>query len=83
MRQSVIYQDILQEGRREGISQGKKEEALLFVKRLLQRKFREIDPVIQEKLGNLSLLELEDLGEDLLEFSTITDLEAWLGYPQL
>ena len=79
MRQSVIYQDILQEGKREGISQGKKEEAMLFVKRQLKRKFGEIAPVIQEKIGNLSLLELEDLGEDLLDFSTITDLEEWLG----
>lgn len=79
MRQSVIYQDILQEGRREGISQGKKEEAMLFVTRQLKRKFGEMTPVIQEKLGSLSLQELEDLGEDLLDFFTITDLEEWLG----
>lgn len=75
MRQSVIYQDILQEGRQEG----KKEEAMLFVTRQLKYKFGEIEPVIQEKLGSLSLLELEDLGEDLLDFSTVTDLEEWLG----
>ncbi|MBD2186005.1 Rpn family recombination-promoting nuclease/putative transposase [Planktothrix sp. FACHB-1355] len=71
MRQSAFYQDIIQEGRQD--------EALLFVTRLLQRKFGEIDVVIQEKIRSLSVEELENLGEDLLEFSAVADLEAWLG----
>ena len=79
MRQSPFYQEILQEGREEG----KIEEALLLVTRLLEWKFNGIPPVLQEKIRNLSLQKLEDLGVDLLDFSTVSDLEAWLGYPQL
>lgn len=79
MRQSVIYQDILQEGRQEG----KKEEAMLFVTRLLRYKFGEIEPILQAKIQTLSIEQLEDLGEELLDFAEVSDLEAWLGYPQL
>ncbi len=79
MRESVIYQDILQEGRQEG----KKEEALLFVTRLLKSKFGEIEPILQAKIQTLSIEQLEDLGEELLDFVEVSDLEAWLGYPQL
>lgn len=71
MRQSPFYQEILQEGRTE--------EAFLVITRQLKYKFGEIDPALQEKIRSLSILELEDLGEDLLDFSTITDLEEWLG----
>ena len=56
-----------------------KKFCILVINRQLKRKFGEIAPVIQERIRNLSLVELEDLGEDLLDFSTITDLEAWLG----
>lgn len=79
MRQSVIYQDILQEG----ISQGKKEEAMLFITRQLKCKFGEIDPILEATIQTLSIEQLEDLGEELLDFSEVSDLEAWLGYPQL
>ncbi|HEY9849912.1 MAG TPA: Rpn family recombination-promoting nuclease/putative transposase [Leptolyngbyaceae cyanobacterium] len=79
MRQSVIYQDILQEGRQEG----KKEEAQLFVTRLLKCKFGEIEPILEAKIQTLSIEQLEDLGEELLDFAEVSDLVAWLGYPQL
>ncbi|MFB2970975.1 Rpn family recombination-promoting nuclease/putative transposase [Aerosakkonema sp. BLCC-F183] len=75
MRESVIYQDILQEGRQEG----KKEEALLLVTRQLEWKFGEITPVLLEKIRSLSIQDLENLGVDLLGFSELADLEAWLG----
>ncbi|MFB2919109.1 Rpn family recombination-promoting nuclease/putative transposase [Aerosakkonema funiforme] len=71
MRQSVIYQEILQEGRTE--------EALLLVTRLLECKFGDIAPVLLEKIRSLSIQDLENLGVDLLGFSEVGDLEAWLG----
>lgn len=79
MRQSVIYQDILREGRREE----KKEEAILFVTRQLNCKFGEIEPILEATIRILSIEKLEDLGEELLDFAEVSDLEAWLGYPQL
>ncbi|MBD2185256.1 DUF4351 domain-containing protein [Planktothrix sp. FACHB-1355] len=74
MRQSPFFQEILQEGRHEG----RTEEALLFVTRLLEWKFGEITPLLLEKIRSLSVQELENLGVDLLGFSEVTDLEAWL-----
>ncbi len=78
MRNSVIYQEILQEGKEEG----KKEEAILFITRLLTWRFGEIDSTFQERIRSLSLEKLENLGVELLDFSEVADLEAWLGYPR-
>lgn len=78
MRNSVIYQEILQEGKEEG----KKEEAILFITRLLTWRFGKIDSTFQERIRSLSLEKLENLGVELLDFSEVADLEAWLGYPR-
>jgi Domain of unknown function (DUF4351) len=32
---------------------------------------------LQERIDNLSIAQLEELGEALLDFTTIEDLEAW------
>lgn len=66
MRESVIYQDILQEG------------AFSLVMRLLRRRVGTVPPVLQVKILALPLLVLENLGEALLDFSGLADLEAWL-----
>lgn len=67
MRESVIYQDILHEGE------------LTLVMRLLRRKFGTVSPALQVQIQNLPLTKLEDLGEDLLDFLSLTDLETWLA----
>jgi predicted transposase/invertase (TIGR01784 family) len=78
MQESVIYQDILQKGRREGQEQGKeqgkKEEAFRFLMRQLTRRFGEIDSSIIERIQVLSTEQLEVLGEEFVDFSTISDL---------
>jgi len=66
MKESVIYQDIVQK------------EALKLISRLLKRRFGDIDASLFEQVRNLSAEELEDLGEELLDFSEVTDLEVWL-----
>ena len=82
MRESVIYQEILQEGvqqgRQEGVQQGKQEGELALIMRMLARRFGSVDAQLQERLQKLSIPQLEELGEALLDFSQPTDLVAWL-----
>ncbi|MDJ0696441.1 DUF4351 domain-containing protein [Mastigocoleus sp. MO_188.B34] len=77
MRESTIYQEILQEGREEGREEGKKSE-LRLVMRLLNRRIGSVNPQLEPKLQGLSLSQLEDLGEALLDFTSETDLVNWL-----
>ena len=60
--------------RKEGIIEG--ETALIL--RLLARRTGEISPEIQTRIQQLSLEQLDDLGEILLDFTTQEDLIAWL-----
>ncbi|MDQ2098009.1 MAG: Rpn family recombination-promoting nuclease/putative transposase [Tychonema bourrellyi B0820] len=75
MRGSVIYQEI----REDGLLEGRKNEALSFLSRLLIRRIGPIAPPIQEQIQTLSVEELEDLGEALLDFSEASDLTNWLS----
>ncbi|HLO48377.1 MAG TPA: DUF4351 domain-containing protein [Kamptonema sp.] len=86
MRESVTYQAILEEGLergvqqgvQQGIPQGKQEEALSLIMRLLNRRLGAIAPDLQTQIRSLSLTELEELAEALLDFSQLTDLTTWL-----
>lgn len=66
MRESVIYQDIVQK------------EAFKLISRMLRRRFGDFDASLVEQVRNLSAEELENLGEALLDFSQVADLVAWL-----
>lgn len=83
MQESVTYQDILQKGAQQGRQQGKQEEAILLLTRLLNRRFGTIDSQLQEQVRGLSLTQLEDLSEALLDFETVMDLSRWLNKRQL
>ena len=78
MRESVIYQDILREGRQEGRQQGKQEEALLIIRRILTRKLGSLPSEIEAWLRRLSVSQLEALSEVMLDFTSTTELSAWL-----
>jgi predicted transposase YdaD len=82
MQESVIYQDILQKGERQGEIKGRQEgerqEAFKFLNRQLSRRFGEIDSSIVDRLRVLSTEQLELLGEDFLSFSDISNLIDWL-----
>ena len=60
------------------LQQGKQEEAIALIMRLLPRRIGTVDPELQ-RIRQLSLAQLEDLAEALLDFSDVTDLAAWLG----
>ena len=70
MQQSVIYQDILQEGEERG------ERSLIL--RLLIRRIGEVSPERRSQIQALSLSQLEALGEALLDFTKPDDLHEWI-----
>jgi predicted transposase YdaD len=67
-----------QEGRQEGLEEGRRQEALALVLRQLARRVGVVAPQLQERIQELPIAQIEDLGEALLDFSTKADLEAWL-----
>ncbi len=78
MQESVTYQAILEKGVQQGLEQGRQREVTLIL-RLLNRRFSEIEPALEERLRRLSMNQLEDLGVALLDFQEISDLTAWLN----
>lgn len=69
VRESVIYQDIWQRGLQQG--------EVALITRLLRRRLGEIDSSVIERVRGLSIEQLEELGEALLDFSDADDLMAW------
>lgn len=74
MRESVIYQDILAEGRQEGRQEGERS----LVIRQLSRRVGELPQELRSLVETLPLEQLENLGEALLDFTNMSDLQAWL-----
>ncbi|MEM9136981.1 MAG: DUF4351 domain-containing protein [Cyanobacteria bacterium P01_F01_bin.42] len=78
MQQSVIYQEwreeFLEEGRQAGIQAG--EQSLIL--RLLTRRFDTISDEVRSQVSSLSLEQLGNLGDALLDFEALEDLEHWL-----
>ncbi len=74
MRESVIYQEILAEGEQRG---EQRERSLVL--RLLTRRVGKLPQPTLSRVETLSLEQLENLGEALLDFQTLADLETWLS----
>jgi predicted transposase YdaD len=70
IRQTRVYQEALQEGRQE--------EGLSLVLRLLTRRVGVLTPELEAQVRSLSLTQIEELSEALLDFTDISDLRAWL-----
>jgi len=65
------------EGKLEGRLEGQRAEALSFVLRLLTRRLGTLPTETQQQIAQLSLTQLETLGEDLLDFSDSAALQLW------
>ncbi|XFA73162.1 Rpn family recombination-promoting nuclease/putative transposase [Thermosynechococcaceae cyanobacterium Okahandja] len=86
MRESVMYQKILREGEQKGLQrglqrgrqEGRQEEACSLILRQLHRRLGHLPDEVVSQIRDLSLEQLETLGEALLDFQTLPDLEAWL-----
>jgi hypothetical protein len=68
----------MREGIERGLQQGRQQEAVSLILRQLTRRFGSLTPQLQERIQGLSVTELEHLGEALLNFSDVADLETWL-----
>ncbi|MEH1969043.1 DUF4351 domain-containing protein [Nostoc sp.] len=75
MRLEPLYQ----RDREQAIQEGNKQGEQRLVLRLLNRRIGEIDTSLIERIQGLSLEKLENLGEALLDFSSVADLETWLN----
>lgn len=76
MKESVIYQDILQEGLQQGLQQGE----VALVLRLLQKRIGPLDQTLESQIRSLSIEQLEALGEALLDFTQPDNLTHWLQH---
>lgn len=75
MRLEPLYQ----RDRERAIQEGNKQGEQRLIIRLLNRRIGEIDALLIERIKGLSIEQLENLGEALLDFSTVADLEAWFN----
>jgi predicted transposase YdaD len=64
-----------EEGREEGRQEG---QAQLLL-RLLQRRCGSLPSQAQDRIRTLSVEQLEKLGEALLDFRSVSDLDQWLN----
>ncbi len=78
-QQTRVYQEAKAEGRTEGRTEGRIEGERLLVVRLLTRKLGDLSPETVAGVNSLSIERLESLGEVLLDFTTLADLEIFLG----
>jgi predicted transposase YdaD len=82
--QSRFYQEVVAVGREEGLQAGLQEglrvgEADLIL-RQLTRKYGTLTPEVNQQIKSLTIAELGDLGEALLDFVEMSDLETWLSH---
>ncbi|MBV6625762.1 MAG: DUF4351 domain-containing protein [Rivularia sp. (in: Bacteria)] len=74
LKETRMYRDIKEEGREEG----RETEARSLILRLLIRRVGELPSPVRQAVETLSLEQLENLGEALLDFNNMSNLQAWL-----
>ncbi|BAZ50273.1 hypothetical protein NIES4103_28890 [Nostoc sp. NIES-4103] len=75
MRLEPLYQRDREQAKQEGRQEGRQD----LVLRQLNRRIGEIDASLIERIQGLSIEQLENLGEALLDFTTLADLETWFN----
>ncbi|WP_066426137.1 Rpn family recombination-promoting nuclease/putative transposase [Anabaena sp. 4-3] len=75
LKETRVYREIKEEGR----EQGRVVEARSLILRQLTRRLGELPPPVRQQVENLSLEQLENLAEALLDFTSLDDLQAWLS----
>ena len=63
----------------QGIEQGLQQGEIVLILRLLTRRFGPLTPAIETQIRNLSLEQLDNLADALLDFQTETELQEWLA----
>ena len=78
MRLAPLYQEDREKARQEGEQKGQQLGEQQIILRLLKRRFGELELSLIGQIQGLSTDELESLGDVLLDFSEVGDLEIWL-----
>ena len=68
----------IRQGIEQGIEQGIKQGNVTLIVRQLERRVGPLSPEIQTRIAQLSAQQLENLGEALLDFASVSDLTTWL-----
>jgi predicted transposase YdaD len=74
MKESVIYQEIFETGEQRALQ---REKALIL--RQVSRQVGEVPQDLRSSVELLSIDRLEALGEALLDFNSLQDLQNWFG----
>jgi predicted transposase YdaD len=61
-----------------GIQAGRQEGELALILRQLTRRFDRLPESLESQIEALSLSQLESLGDALLDFTSLNDLQEWL-----
>jgi predicted transposase YdaD len=82
LRESPWYREILKEGEQIGEQRGRQagrlEGEAELVLRQLNRRLGRLDKSVQRQIRQLDIVQLEELGEQLLDFSSPEELQGWL-----
>jgi predicted transposase YdaD len=78
--QSRFYQEVVEVGRQEGLQAGLLAGEADLILRQLTRKYGTLTPEVNQQIKALTIAELGNLGEALLDFVEMSDLENWLGH---
>jgi predicted transposase/invertase (TIGR01784 family) len=76
--QTRFYQEVLEIGEKKGLQQGVQQGEANLTIRLLKRRCGNLTAIQEQKVRSLSISQLESLGEALLDFQNMSDLENWL-----
>jgi len=82
LQETRVYQEAKAEGEQigeqRGRQEGRQEEAKSLIIRQLTRRVGTFPDEVRLQIDELSIAQLEALGEALLDFATLADLEVWL-----
>lgn len=68
----------MERGIEQGIEQGRQQGEVALIMRQLNRRFGGVTPQVEARIRSLSVEQLENLAEALLDFSAAADLDTWL-----
>ncbi|MTJ41010.1 DUF2887 domain-containing protein [Dolichospermum sp. UHCC 0406] len=75
--QTRFYQEVLEIGEKKGLQQGLQQGEANLTIRQLKRRCGNLTAIQEQKVRSLSISQLESLGEGLLDFQSMSDLENW------
>ena len=74
-----VYREIKAEAEQKGLQKGRQEEAISLMLRMLTKRFGSLSTEVQAAITALSIENLEELSEALLDFDSLSELSTWIG----